>query len=164
MATRRVMANSDIIRALFDKSRKEIVNSSTIGTDFLGNALSNGLVDIIYEGRRLKWCNDLDSLKAFVAEVLDLNGKWCSPGGGSKRFTSSNAELTLTWYSGKQNTLLFQGKDGNLIRDGCVKFCQTRDGVTKSSCKQCKPCRKIQCYSGISCIAQNILESDQSLQ
>ena len=87
MATRRVMANSDIIPPLFDKSRKEIVNSSTIGIDFLGNALSNDLVDIIYEGTRLKWCNDLDSLKAFVAEVLDLNGKWCSPGGGCKRFT-----------------------------------------------------------------------------
>jgi hypothetical protein len=84
MATRRVMANSDIIPPLFDKSRKEIVNSSTIGIDFLGNALSNDIVDIIYEGTRLKWCNDLDSLKAFVAEVLDLNGKWCSPGGGSK--------------------------------------------------------------------------------
>ncbi|CAB4042019.1 Hypothetical predicted protein, partial [Paramuricea clavata] len=96
MATRRAMANADIIPPLLDKSRKEIVNSSTIGIDFLGNALSN---DLIYEGTRLKWCNDLDSLKAFVAEVLDLNGKWCSPGGGSKRFTSSNAELTLTWYS-----------------------------------------------------------------
>lgn len=159
MATRRVMANSDIIPPLFDKSRKEIVNSSTIGIDFLGNALSNDLVDIIYEGTRLKWCNDLDSLKAFVAEVLDLNGKWCSPGGGSKRFTSSNAELTLTWYSGKQNTLLFQGKDGNLIRDGCVKFCQTRDGVMKSSCKQVQALSKNSELQR-DLIAQNILESE----
>ena len=153
------MANSDIIPPLFDKSRKEIVNSSTIGIDFLGNALSNDLVDIIYEGTRLKWCNDLDSLKAFVAEVLDLNGKWCSPGGGSKRFTSSNAELTLTWYSGKQNTLLFQGKDGHLIRDGCVKFCQTRDGVMKSSCKQVQALSKNSELQR-DLIAQNILESE----
>ncbi|CAB4024220.1 Hypothetical predicted protein, partial [Paramuricea clavata] len=98
-------------------------------------------------------------LKAFVAEVLDLNGKWCSPGGGSKRFTSSNAELTLTWYSGKQNTLLFQGKDGNLIRDGCVKFCQTRDGVMKSSCKQVQALSKNSELQR-DLIAQNILESE----
>ena len=107
----------------------------------------------------MKWCNDLDSLKAFVAEVLDLNGKWCSPGGGSKRFTSSNAELTLTWYSGKQNTLLFQGKDGNLIRDGCVKFCQTRDGVMKSSCKQVQALSKNSELQR-DLIAQTILESE----
>ena len=112
------------------------------------------------ESTRLKWCNDLDSLKAFVAEVLDLNGKWCSPGGGSKRFTSSNAELlTLTWYSGKQNTLLFQGKDGNLIRDGCVIFCQTRDGVMKSSCKQVQALSKNSELQR-DLIAQNILESE----
>ena len=91
--------------------------------------------------------------------MLDLNGKWCSPGGGSKRFTSSNAELTLTWYSGKQNTLLFQGKDGNLIRDGCVKFCQTRDGVMKSSCKQVQALSKNSELQR-DLIAQNILESE----
>ncbi|CAB4023810.1 Hypothetical predicted protein, partial [Paramuricea clavata] len=86
MATRRVMANSDIIPPLLDKSRKEIVNSSTIGIDFLG-------------------------------------------------------------------------KDGNLIRDGCVKFCQTRDGVMKSSCKQVQALSKNSELQW-DLIAQNILESE----
>lgn len=57
-----------------------------------------------YDGRRLKWVSGLDSLKKIIHESLGLQGKWSSPGGGSKKFTSTNANLSITWYYGKQNT------------------------------------------------------------
>ena len=37
---------------------------------FLNNVTSEDLADVTYNGSRLKWCNDLTSLKTFVAEVL----------------------------------------------------------------------------------------------
>ena len=79
-----------------------------------------------YDGRRLKWVSGLDSLKKIIHESLGLQGKWSSPGGGSKKFTSTNANLSITWYYGKQNTLLLQGKDGNSLRERFVYICQTR--------------------------------------
>ena len=94
---------------------------------------SKDLANVIYDGSRLKWCNDLISLKTFVAEVLRQSGKQCSPGGYSKKFISSNAELTLTWHQGKQNTLLFQGNDGNLVRDNCVSLCRVQSCTSKLS-------------------------------
>ena len=100
---------------------------------FLNNVTSEDLANVIYDGSRLKWCNDLTSLKTFVAEVLCQSGKWCSPGGYSKKFISSNAELTLTWHQGKQNTLLFQGKDGNLVRDKFVSLCRAQSCTSKPS-------------------------------
>ena len=95
--------------------------------------LLKDLANVIYDGSRLKWCNDLTYLKTFVAEVLCQSGKWCSPGGYSKKFISSNAELTLTWHQGKQNTLLFQGKDGNLVRDKFVSLCRAQSCTSKLS-------------------------------
>ena len=93
---------------------------------FLNNVTSKDLTNVIYDGSRLKWCNDLTSLKTFVTEVLCQEGKWRSPGGYTKKFISSNAELTLTWHQGKQNTLMFQGKDGNFIRDKLISLCRAQ--------------------------------------
>jgi hypothetical protein len=67
---------------------------------------------LIYEGNRIKWTQDLDSLKYFIENIVGLNGRWRSPGGKSKQFNSTNADLSITWYPGKQNSLSFQGKDG----------------------------------------------------
>ncbi len=30
----------------------------------------------------------------------------------------------FTWYKGKQNTLIFQGNDGDLVRDRCIFLCK----------------------------------------
>ena len=49
------------------------------------------------------------------------------------KFISSNAELILTWHQGKQNTLLFQGKDGNLVRDKFVSLCRAQSCTSKPS-------------------------------
>ena len=84
------------------------------------------LVNMVYDGKRLKWTNDFESLKKIIEESFGLRGKWSSPGGGSKRFKSINANLSITWYHKKQNTLLFQGKDGNSLREKCILVCQMR--------------------------------------
>ena len=77
---------------------------------------------LIYEGNRIKWTQDLDSLKYFIENIVGLNGRWRSPGGKSKQFNSINADLSITWYPGNQNSLLFQGKDGIVLKDFVVKM------------------------------------------
>ena len=41
---------------------------------------------LVYDGTRLKWANDLRSLKLFTENVVGLTGKWMSPGGKAKRW------------------------------------------------------------------------------
>ena len=107
-----------------------------VGHDFssstkIGNLTSLNLdVDIIrslkgcghltYDGTRIKWSQDLQLLKNFVENIVGLRGNWSSPGGKAKRFTSVNSDLIATWYPGKQNSLLFQGKDGDLLKNYLV--------------------------------------------
>ena len=94
------------------------------------------LANMVYDGKRLKWINDFDSLKKIIEESLGLRGKWSSPGGGSKRFKSTNAKLNITWYHKKQNSLLFQGKDGNSLREKCILACQMRGSSKPKSPKK----------------------------
>lgn len=62
-----------------------------------------------YDGRRLKWVSGLDSLKKIIHESLGLQGKWSSPGGGSKKFTSTKCEP-------KHNMVLWEAKYFALAR------------------------------------------------
>ncbi len=44
----------------------------------------------------------------------------------------------LTWYKGKQNTLIFQGKDGDLVRDRCIFVCKQENLLkSKSQSLEC---------------------------
>jgi hypothetical protein len=82
--------------------------------------------NLAYDGKRLKWNNNFDILQKFLKNIVGLNGKWTSPGGNSKKFKSSNSDLTITWYYGKQKTLLFQGKEGYLFREFLINICETK--------------------------------------
>jgi hypothetical protein len=79
---------------------------------------------MFYDGVRLKWLDHLENVKRIVCQVWGHEGKWSSPGGQTKKFTSTNADLLLTWYKGKQNTLIFQGKDVDIVRDRCIFVCK----------------------------------------
>jgi hypothetical protein len=68
-------------------------------------------LDLTYDGKRLKWNKNFEDLKYFFETVVGLNGKWPSPGGYSKKLSNCKSNITITWYYGKQRTLLFQGKD-----------------------------------------------------
>ncbi len=76
-------------------------------------------------GERLLWKGTLQTLKDFVQKSLQEQGKWTSPGGEAKRFTSINGRFEMTWY-GKQSTLTFNGKEGNLIKDKLAAMVKTK--------------------------------------
>ena len=59
-----------------------------------------------FNGDKLLWSNDLDALKNFVVNGLKLQGKWLTPGGNTKQFKSSNANVIINWYNKKQNSEL----------------------------------------------------------
>ena len=92
----------------------------------------NDKAHLICEGHRIKWTQDLDSLRLFVKNVVGLCGSWRSPGGKAKQFNSINADLSMTWYPGKQNSLQFHGKDGILFRDYLLEILNapTTDNLT----------------------------------
>ena len=69
------------------------------------------------DGIRLKWNSTLKELLEFIQNTVGLNGKRISPGGSSKRYIDADFDLIANWYPGKQNSLLFQGKDGSLLRE-----------------------------------------------
>ena len=50
-----------------------------------------------------------------------------SPGGATKTFKSDNNRLTITWHRGKQSTLVFQGKDGPLLKEQLVNLFQRNE-------------------------------------
>ena len=74
-------------------------------------------LNLSYDGTRLKWNNTFKELQEFFQNTVGLNGKWISPGGSSKRYIDADFDLIANWYPGKQNSLLFQGKDGSLLRE-----------------------------------------------
>ena len=53
-----------------------------------------------------------------------MSCKWISPGGNSKKFISfiSNSDLTITWYRGKQRTLVVQGSEGESLKELLVSL------------------------------------------
>ena len=60
-----------------NKSSSDLLNNRSNNEGFacfLNNVTSKDLTQVIYDGSRLKWCNDLTSLKTFVTEVLCQNG------------------------------------------------------------------------------------------
>jgi hypothetical protein len=94
--------------------------------------------DINYDGKRISWHNDYESLQKFIECVFAQQGKWKSAGGTSKKFVSSIADLSCTWYPGKLNSLLFHGKTGDLVNEIMVTVCKSTSFNTfENSVKVC---------------------------
>ena len=81
------------------------------------------LGNICNDGKRITWNNSYELLKEFVKTAFTQHGKWCSPGGGSKRFDSSISDFKLAWYPGKLNTLSFNGKVGMEAKKYLINLC-----------------------------------------
>jgi hypothetical protein len=101
-------------------SSTKIGNLTSLNLDLDIIRSLKGCGHLTYDGTRIKWSQDLQLLKNFVENIVGLRGNWSSPGGKAKRFTSVNFDLIATWYPGKQNSLLFQGKDGDLLKNYLV--------------------------------------------
>ena len=78
----------------------------------------------------MAWKSSLDSLKSFVICDLQQQGKWTSPGGNMKQFKSTNKNLIINWYSKKQQSLCFQGRDGPTLKDRLVQLVQNMPEMT----------------------------------
>ena len=94
---------------------------------FLPNLESSDLQLLQLKGDRLAWKSSLDSLKSFVMCDLQQQGKWTSPGGNMKQFKSNvpaRRNLIINWYSKKQQTLCFQGRDGPTLKERLVQLVQ----------------------------------------
>ena len=87
------------------------------------------LESLHFNGDKLLWSNDLESLKNFVVNVLKLQGKWLTPGGNTKQCKNSNGNV-INWYNKKQQTLNFQGRDGPALRDKLVELVQKKPGTS----------------------------------
>ena len=97
---------------------------------FLPSLESSDLQHLQLKGDWLTWTSNLDSLKSFVKCNLQQQGKWSSPGGSMKQFKSTDKNLIINWYSKKQQTLCFQGRDGPILKDRLVKLVQNMPGMT----------------------------------
>ena len=97
---------------------------------FLPNLESSDLQHLQLKGDWLTWTSNLDSLKSFVKCNLQQQGKWSSPGGSMKQFKSTDKNIIINWYSKKQQTLCFQGRDGPILRDRLVKLVYNMPGMT----------------------------------
>ena len=95
---------------------------------FLPNLETSDLQHLQLKGDRLAWKSSLDSLKSFVMCDLQQQGKWTSPGGNMKQFKSNN--LIINWYSKKQQTLCFQGRDGPTLKERLVQLVQNMPEMT----------------------------------
>ena len=72
---------------------------------------------LIIEDSKLKWRGDMESLERFIADDLNLTGKWSSPGGDARAFTNENEISTegdiveIKWYQGKKHCY-FKNRSG----------------------------------------------------
>ena len=77
---------------------------------------------LVYDGNRFQWNQQFDQLRNFVTNTVRLKGKWRSPGGRAKRFDGRNCHFSMTWYSGKCNSLLFFGTDRKSFKELLVSI------------------------------------------
>ena len=81
-------------------------------------------LNISYDGEKVEWTGNFESLKDFVERNLKEEGKWTSSG-NQHRFVSS--DLCITWYfqstTTKSKTLLLQGKDGDRLKKTLICIC-----------------------------------------
>ena len=99
----------------------------------LPNLESCDLQHLQLKGDRLAWKSSLDSLKNFVMCDLQKQGKWTSPGGNMKQFKSTDKNLIINWYSKKQQTLCFQGRDGPTLKDRLAQLVQNMPEMTTNT-------------------------------
>jgi hypothetical protein len=78
----------------------------------------------MYDGTRVKWCKDYESLKTFIEGAFGLDGKWRAFGGSSKKFDAANTDFSTIWYPGKLNTLSFNGKIGEQAKKNLINRCE----------------------------------------
>ena len=91
-------------------------------------------INLTYDGKRLKWVANYELLKIFVEETIALKGHWTSPGGSARKFICSGLDLSLTWYSGKQNSLILHGELSSDLSNALIKVCKRSVTLQIATC------------------------------
>lgn len=126
-----------------DRSSTSSDKSSVVdwNYDIISNHIA--LESISYDGKRLVWHDSYETLQKFIITGFVQRGKWCSPGGGSKRFDSHTSDFIVTWYPGKLNSLIFGGTDGEKSKNYLINNClKPVENVHRSNscCEDFKAC------------------------
>ena len=117
-----------------NRSDDQNVDDSLVFRRFLTSNNVDSLSNLSLNGTRLIWSGDFATLRDITSNTFGLLGKWTSPGGYAKKFTGSNAEIKITWYPRKLNSLVFNGKDGLVLRDKCKYLCENQSQLHVASC------------------------------
>lgn len=92
------------------------------------------------EDSKLKWRGNLETLQSFIANELNLTGKWTSPGGDVKAFTNDNDYITedetikIKWYQCKKTLTIQEVKSQDIEdkrHDEIQKISHTGEGESK---------------------------------
>ena len=78
-------------------------------------------VNLSNDKKRLKWLGSFDSLQKFVKFDIKLHGHWSSPGGSTKKISCSSPVTSITWYPGKQNSLIFHVEVSGALSDALTE-------------------------------------------
>ena len=84
----------------------------------------------------MAWAGDFHSVKSMVAEYLELNGTWVSPGGEKKVFYVADSPVFISW-SKKKHIQTEGDKDMSLKRkllSTSMINCENVGGETPKSC------------------------------
>jgi hypothetical protein len=63
---------------------------------------------LIHDGDTYLWTGSLADLKCFVGEILNLKGKWSSPGGEAKLFCATKPDFVIKWFGWRSQKLVIQ--------------------------------------------------------
>jgi hypothetical protein len=69
----------------------------------------NDLSGLTYDGETYRWLKTFEDLKCFINEVLNIKGRWKSPGGDVKVFRSDGeGEFVIKWHGPRLKKLIIQ--------------------------------------------------------
>ncbi len=71
---------------------------------------------VVYDGKRVKWCGNYETLQEFVRTAFRQQGKWWLPGGNARRFDAFTSDFVVICYPGKLSTLTFKGESDFLAK------------------------------------------------
>ena len=104
-------------------SSDKITKKSNVCWDFVKINECIKSEKIVYDGTRVKRCDNYESLKVFIESAFCQQGKWRASGGSLKCFDAFSADFRVIWYPGKHNTLTFSGSAGELAKECLMKLC-----------------------------------------
>ena len=96
-----------------------IANVSDTNLDKIAEDVKKRL--LITDKESFKWSGGFDALKRLFGELLGVDTKWNSPGGGAKQLESS--QLMIRWYS--NSFLTIKGNSSTDIKNQLLEIIET---------------------------------------